>query len=242
MRSYIIGDIHGCQADLAELIEKLPLNGSDRIVFLGDYIDRGPASCGVVSYLLELQKQRVCELVFLKGNHEDMLLSYLGLGGRHGEVFLYNGGRATVASYGLTSGTPNAQELLLRIPPEHLAFYQNLKTYFVMDRFLCVHAGINPLKSLENQAESEVLWIRDKFIYSPHPLPYTVAFGHTPASDVFYDLPYKIGLDTGLVFGNKLSCLETEEKVLYQITRGEKNVRQISIREKWNPASPSLTP
>jgi serine/threonine protein phosphatase 1 len=242
MSSYIIGDIHGCRADLAGLVDKLPLNSSDRIVFLGDYIDRGPDSRGVVSYLLELQKQSVCELVFLKGNHEDMLLSYLGLGGRHGEVFLYNGGRATVASYGLNSNTPTAQELLLLIPPEHLTFYKNLKSHFVMGRFLCVHAGINPLKSLENQAESEILWIRDKFIYNPHPLPYTIAFGHTPCNDVFYDLPYKIGLDTGLVFGNKLSCLETEEKVLYQITRGEKTVRQISIREKWNAASPSATP
>jgi serine/threonine protein phosphatase 1 len=212
------------------------------MVFLGDYIDRGPESRGVVSYLLELQNQKLCELVFLKGNHEDMLLSYLGLGGRHGEVFLYNGGRATAASYGLSSPNPRPEELLAVVPPEHVNFYKQLKTYCVVERFLCVHAGINPLKSLKDQSESETLWIRDKFIYSPHPLPYTVLFGHTPASEVFYDLPYKIGLDTGLVFGNKLTCLETEEKLLYQITRGEKTVRRTPVRDKWSSTSSFLTP
>jgi len=82
MRSYVIGDIHGCPDELVYLVQALPLESGDRLVFLGDYIDRGPDSSGVISFLLELQKDRgAYEFVFLKGNHEDMLLSDLGLVG-----------------------------------------------------------------------------------------------------------------------------------------------------------------
>src|SRR5688572_648687 len=95
MRSYVIGDIHGCLDELRWLIEGLPLESGDRMVFLGDYIDRGPHSKGVVTYVLELQKRNDLELVCLKGNHEDMFMAYLGLPGEHGEMFLYNGGGAT---------------------------------------------------------------------------------------------------------------------------------------------------
>jgi predicted MPP superfamily phosphohydrolase len=88
MRCYVIGDIHGCLDELRYLIEGLPLETGDRLVFLGDYIDRGPNSNGVVSYLLELKKYGpALDLVFLKGNHEDMLLSYLGLPGEYGDMF-----------------------------------------------------------------------------------------------------------------------------------------------------------
>ena len=77
-------------------------------------------------------------------------------------------------------------------------------------------------------------WIRGEFIRNPHKLPFTVLFGHTPHKEVLFDLPYKIGLDTGLVYGNKLSCLATEEKVLYQIKRGNKAVQKMSVHDNWN--------
>jgi serine/threonine protein phosphatase 1 len=235
MRSYVIGDIHGCLDELGHLIEGLPLAPGDRLVFLGDYIDRGPDSKGVVSFLLELEKDPAAyELVFLKGNHEDMLLSYLGLSGQHGDMFLYNGGKATLRSYGFSKADSPSEEALSGIPPAHLDFYKRLSSYYVMESFLCVHAGIHPLKRLEHQTESELFWIRHQFIYSSHTLPYTVLFGHTPQNDVFYDLPYKIGLDTGVVYGNKLSCLETTEKVLYQIQRGKKTATRLSTRAEWN--------
>ena len=242
MHCYVIGDIHGCVKELACLVENLPLKHQDRLVFLGDYIDRGPDSRGVVSYLLDLQKERSYDVVFLKGNHEDMLLSYLGLAGEHGEMFFYNGGQATLASYGLSSQDLSSEAVLAAIPPDHIQFYQSLKGYRAVGDYLCVHAGIHPQKSLAEQTEAELLWIRNKFIYSSHLLPYTVLFGHTPQTDVFYDLPYKIGLDTGLVYGNKLSCLETEEKVLYQIALGKNTVNHISVHEKWEPSSRSIMP
>ena len=96
MSRYVIGDIHGCVEELRRLIEALPLRGGDSVVFLGDYIDRGPDSAAVVAYLISLRQQLDgIEWVFLKGNHEDMFLSYLGLDGQHGDMFLINGGNAT---------------------------------------------------------------------------------------------------------------------------------------------------
>ena len=241
MRCYVVGDIHGCLNELRCLLEGLPLESGDRLVFLGDYVDRGPDSNGVVSYLITLQSDSSYDFVFLKGNHEDMFLSYLGLPGQYGDMFLVNGGKVTLESYGL-SPNANPKTLLAQIPSSHLDFYQNLRNYYVAKPFLCVHAGIHPLKSLEEQTESEMFWIRNQFIYRSHRLPYVVLFGHTPQSEVFYDLPYKIGLDTGLVYGNKLTCLETEEKVLYQIHRGKKQIKQFSIQKKWDAASAALMP
>lgn len=243
MRNYVIGDIHGCLDELRYLIEGLPLEVGDRLVFLGDYIDRGPNSKGVVSFLLGLKEHLpAAELVFLKGNHEDMLLSYLGLPGNYGDMFFYNGGRETFASYGLSPNQLSAGDAVSAIPPKHMEFYKGLIDYYTMGDLLCVHAGIHPRKALEDQSITELLWIRDEFIYREHRLPYTVLFGHTPKREVFYHLPYKIGLDTGLVYGNKLSCLETEERVLYQIGRGKKKAQNISVGEKWAAPAPLAQP
>ena len=87
MTTYVVGDIHGCLAELSYLTEQLPLEHGDRLVFLGDYIDRGPHSMGVVSYLLELPKQANVEAVFLKGNHEDMFLTISAYRGTMGMFF-----------------------------------------------------------------------------------------------------------------------------------------------------------
>jgi len=234
MRCYVIGDIHGCLDELRYLVEGLPLESGDRLVFLGDYVDRGPNSTGVLTYILQLQKREDLELICLKGNHEDMFLAYLGLPGRHGDMFLYNGGYATLISYGVNSKQSSLDEITSQISSDHIDFLKNLRMYFVMGRFICVHAGINPSKPLPKQNDTDLLWIRDEFIHNPHRLPYTVIFGHTPRNTVLFDLPYKIGLDTGLVYGNKLSCLEIVDKVLYQIARGQKDVKRIAAADQWN--------
>jgi len=234
MKSFVIGDIHGCERELRYLIDGLPLAQGDRLVFLGDYIDRGPDSCGVVSYLVELPKQlSSIEFIFLKGNHEDMFLSFLGISGAHADMFLINGGKPTVASYGVETDKPSAAQVLSVLPTEHLTFYKNLRPYYLMEPFLCVHAGIDPEKALAEQTEEELLWIRNKFIFASHRLPYTVLFGHTPQHTVFYDLPYKVGLDTGLVYGNMLTCLDVDEKVLYQINLGKKRLNRTSMQRRW---------
>ena len=236
-RCYVIGDVHGCPAELAALVEALPLEREDTLVFLGDYIDRGPDSRGVVDFLAGLGRER--KTVFLRGNHEDMMLSFMGLSGRHGDAFLMNGGLETLASYGVAApaGSPtpaDGERLLAALPTHHAAFFMGLEPWRFMDGFLCVHAGVNPERSWEQQAGEELLWIRDHFIFSPHSLAETVLFGHAPMKEVFFDLPYKVGLDTGLVYGNALSCLEVADRTLYQIRRGSRRVSVTEVGHHWS--------
>jgi serine/threonine protein phosphatase 1 len=238
MSRYVIGDIHGCVEELSRLLEGLPLAQGDLVVFLGDYIDRGPDSRAVISYLLSFkQDHETVEFVFLKGNHEDMFLSYLGLGGQYGNMFLPNGGKATLASYGVEPDKMSPENALALIPASHIDFFQALRSYHITDPYLCVHAGIQPEKPLVEQTDEDLLWIRNVFIYRSHKLPYTVLFGHTPQPTVLYDLPYKIGLDTGLVWGNMLTCLDVDEKILFQIGRGKRSVNRTSAERKWRPSS-----
>lgn len=241
MTSFVIGDIHGCSDELRYLVDALPLQPRDEMIFLGDYIDRGPDSSGVVSFLINLREHLTeNRLIFLKGNHEDMLLSYLAITGQHGSMFLLNGGHATMESYGVAAEISSRERLISAIPPEHLDFYRTLVNYYVTEPFFCVHAGVNPLKTLPEQTDEELLWIRKPFLQSSHVLPYTILFGHTPLHSVLYDLPYKIGLDTGLVYGNMLTCLDTDEKILYQIGRGKKRVNKSPIKQKWQ-SSPAIS-
>jgi serine/threonine protein phosphatase 1 len=228
-RTFVIGDIHGCATELERLLDGLAPAASDTLIFLGDYIDRGPYSKAVIDRLIRLRREGpTC--VFLKGNHEDMFLAFLGEPGHYGEAFLFNGGEATLRSYGLEGelGQLTAADL----PPEHVDFLRALQLQHQHGRFLCVHAGVVPTRPLTEQRVEDLLWIRDEFIANPHPFPFTVLFGHTPQRRVLFHLPYKIGLDTGLVYWNKLSCLELEGRQLFQIRRGEQQVQSCSMDEE----------
>jgi serine/threonine protein phosphatase 1 len=215
---FAIGDIHGCCTELARLLDAIPAGAGDTIAFVGDYIDRGPDSRGVVDLLLSWRTRTPARTVFLRGNHEDMLLSFLGEHGSHGEACLFNGGRSTLVSYGLRPGVPRSRVVEM-LPPAHLEFLRALEVCHVVDPYVFVHAGISPLHSLEEQREEDLLWIRDEFIRNRHRLAKTVIFGHTPQREVLWHLPYKIGLDTGCVYGNKLSCLDLTSGVLLQVDR-----------------------
>jgi serine/threonine protein phosphatase 1 len=219
-RLFAIGDVHGCLDELAVLLDAIAPQAGDEVVFVGDYVDRGPASRGVVDRLLATAAARPdVDWVFLKGNHEDMFLSFLGLEGEHGDVFLRNGGRATLASYGIAPDGPASEQIRV-LPPAHLEFFRGLRMHHRVGRFLFVHAGVSPILPLESQSDDALLWIREEFIRNRHLLPYTVVFGHTPHREVFWHLPYKIGLDTGCVYGNKLSCLEFRGGSLFQVRKG----------------------
>jgi len=236
MQRFVIGDIHGCRNELVALIQGLPLSPKDTLVFLGDYVDRGPDSRGVVDFILDLKDKNEYEVLCLKGNHEDMLLSFLGLGGSHGDMFLLNGGIATLKSYGvaLPRGTrPEAADFMSALSTRHHDFFTSLETYCFLGEFLCVHAGVQPLRSWEAQIDEEMIWIRDEFIMNTHPFPHTVLFGHTPMEEVFFHLPYKVGLDTGLVYGNLLSCLETTNKTLFQVRKGTDQVLVTPVVQHW---------
>jgi len=227
-RTFVIGDIHGCVDEIDRLLETLAPAAGDTVVCLGDYIDRGPASKAVIDRLIRLRHEGP-RCVFLKGNHEDMFLGFLGEGGGFGEAFLANGGVHTLRSYGLSGEYGELRGA--HLPQAHLEFLRSLQVYHEAGDFLCVHAGLDPSRALEAQREEDLLWIRDEFISQPHSFPYTVLFGHTPQREVLLDVPFKVGLDTGLVYWNKLSCLELAEKRLFQLRRGERRVHSRSVRE-----------
>ena len=184
-RLIAIGDIHGEIKKLNSLLKKLNLTESDTIVFLGDYIDRGKNSKEVIERLIELSENINC--IFLKGNHEQMFLKMVKTKSET-EVasWLLNGGAATLDNYGD----------LIEMLTLHGEFLKSLQPYYLTEKYLFVHAGINPNKALAKQTEDDLLWIRDGFIGKKHNLKQKIIFGHTS----FYE-PYteddKIGIDTG---------------------------------------------
>jgi len=228
-RLFAIGDIHGCPDELATMLKAIAPREGDTVVFVGDYVDRGPSARDAVDIVIDLQKGPA-EVVTLKGNHEDMMLNFLGFPGHYGESFLFNGGAATMDSYGIgDDGLDNALE---RLPPEHVKFYRGLSLSYLRPPYFFVHAGILPARQLEEQEPEDLLWIRQEFIFNPHEAGAIVVFGHTPMRGVMIDLPYKLGIDTGLVYGGKLTCLEFTEGVVYQCERGARRVvgRQTPLR------------
>lgn len=230
-RTFVIGDLHGCPDELERLLDAVGPVSGDTLCFLGDYVDRGPSSSAVVRRLIQLKDQGP-RCVFLKGNHEDMFLAYLGYAGRHGDAFLFNGGETTVVDYRIQG--LRGRDAAERIPPPHLDFLLNLRSQAQFAGFLCVHAGVRPAAPLDRQSDEDLLWIREEFVLSEHPFPLTVLFGHTPQREVLLHLPYKVGLDTGLVYGNKLSCLELESKDLLQIRRGEQRPQRRSLAPEFD--------
>lgn len=191
---WAIGDVHGCLNALEKLISEISPTQNDKLIFLGDYIDRGPDSKGVVDYLIELSKHVNC--VFLRGNHEQMLLDVVD-NGDDTYLWLINGAQATWRSYG------NLQLLISN--EEHMEFYRNTKFYHIEDNYLFVHGGVRPKVPLEKQDVRDLIWIREEFITKNHGLGYTVIFGHTPFEDVLI-MEDKIGIDTGCVYGGKLTA------------------------------------
>jgi len=206
---FAIGDIHGCYDRLKALVEKIPIDFSrDTLLFIGDYIDRGPHSAEVVDYLLQLKK-RVKEVIFLKGNHEDMLDKFLNGDDRF--TYLLNGGQQTLDSYLKKPVQPKS----FPIPPDHVEFFKSLRLYYETEEFIFVHAGLRPRTSLENQSTEDLLWIRDNFISTKYDFGKRVIFGHTPLKKPLVE-PNKIGIDTGAVYGNALTCVQLPELVFFK--------------------------
>jgi serine/threonine protein phosphatase 1 len=226
-RLFAIGDIHGCPDELGVMLNAIKPVSGDTVVFVGDYVDRGPSARDVIDLLMEQERASGAEFVFLKGNHEDMMCSFLGMPGSYGESFLFNGGAATLDSYGVTE--KDLPEAIGHIPDPHLAFVRRLATSYLRPPYLFVHAGVVPARELEEQRTEDMLWIRQEFIFAPHRLDATVVFGHTPMRAVMVDLPYKLGIDTGLVYGGKLTCIELNEGVLYQVRRHSREAKTSAI-------------
>ncbi|MDI6616808.1 MAG: metallophosphoesterase family protein, partial [Syntrophaceae bacterium] len=144
---FAIGDIHGCLPKLKALIPQIGMDrDADTLVFIGDYIDRGPDPKGVVDFVLDLKK-RMRTVICLKGNHEEMFLDYL-CHGRGREVYLLNGGDATIASYGYR-GT--AAGMKINVPDSHRDFFHSLLLWYETDEYIFVHAGLRDGVPLEDQ-------------------------------------------------------------------------------------------
>jgi len=209
-KTFIIGDIHGCLDMLKRLMDRISwIEDKDSLIFLGDYIDRGKDSKGVVDYILDLAG-RSPRLQCLKGNHEAMFLNFLS--GKEREMFISNGGWKTLESY----GPSGLQDKEFSIPPDHMAFYESLKLYIELDQYYVVHAGFKPGLAIEEQKEEDMLWIRKPFIYSDYDFGKKVIFAHTPFNKPLI-MENKIGLDTGAVYGNRLTCLELPEERIHSV-------------------------
>jgi len=206
---YAIGDIHGCADKLRRLIDQLAIDPKqDQLVFVGDYIDRGPDSFEVVDYLLGL-KIIFPNVVFLKGNHEQMLEDYLA--GPDKLTFLINGGQATLDSYLRHRPSPQGPVFPLR----HQVFFKGLRLFYETENYLFVHAGLKPKVPLAQQHPGDLLWIRSQFIYSDVDFGKQVVFGHTPFPEPLVQAN-KIGIDTGAVYGHQLTCVKLPDLVFFQ--------------------------
>jgi serine/threonine protein phosphatase 1 len=229
--SLYIGDLHGCPDEPRSCSRRWRLSAATRSCSSG--LRRPRAAVRLVDRLLRLGHEPF-DSIFLRGNHEDMLSRPGGRDG--GDVYLENGGGMTLASYGIPSGTPGPTSLDL-FPADHVAFFRNCRLQYLAGAFLFVHAGIRPGVPLTAQDEEDLLWIREEFFSRPHALPYTVVFGHTPTREARVELPYRIGLDTGLVYGNKLSCLDVAGRRLVQVARGASRATECDLDAELTAAN-----
>jgi len=222
---YAIGDIHGEIVKLEALLATLRPGAGDRLVFLGDYVDRGPDACAVVERLIRLQREVPC--VFLLGNHESMFLDFLGWRDARyfaGDAFLQNGGARTLASYGYFDAVePNPRRFAL--PPDHEDFFRSLRSWHLEADYLFVHAGLarehlqqSDLNwALRRARPEDLLWSRNTGDL-PHRLGVTIVYGHTPSADyaVRWNLPFSVGIDTGAVYGGPLTALRLPDETIFQ--------------------------
>jgi serine/threonine protein phosphatase 1 len=210
---FAIGDVHGCAEELELLVRKLPLTPDSTIVLLGDYIDRGPNSRGVIDFLLELRRKWT--VVALRGNHELMLSEFLEakdpiLVGR----YILNGGSATLQSYANAAGE-------YWIPTEHLEFFRSLRTSYEASHYFFVHAGVPniPLSELDQEAcEEEMLWTRAPFLRSQFAWEKIVVHGHSTVAEVEI-ARNRICVDTGCVYGGSLTAIELPSHRVYSVRR-----------------------
>lgn len=208
---FVVGDVHGCLGMLKNLIDKIKWDPSkDRLIFIGDYIDRGEDPRGVIDFVLKLKEDSAL-VQCLIGNHEQMLLDYLS--GNDPETYILNGGGTTLMSY---DRVRRSEEEPL-IPSSHLDFISSLMPMIELDHYYIVHAGFRPNVNIEDQDLFDMIWIRDEFLSSDYDFGKVVIFGHTPFHNPII-MKNKMGIDTGAVFGNRLTCLELPEIKFHSVT------------------------
>ncbi|OGQ85772.1 MAG: hypothetical protein A2512_11490 [Deltaproteobacteria bacterium RIFOXYD12_FULL_56_24] len=203
---FAIGDIHGCAAKLSLLLKRLPFDPArDTLVFLGDYLDRGPQVKEALEQICRLRREGV-HIVPLMGNHEYLLLEYHKTGDQALLPYLRGLGLGnTLESYG---GASLAQLTSLAfLPPEHRAFLDSLLPYWETEEYIFVHAGLRHDQPLAEQDISDLCEIREPFLNAEIDYGKQVIFGHSSFATPLVT-PYRIGIDTGAVYGNLLTAVE----------------------------------
>ena len=223
MNIFAIGDIHGCLNQLISIHDQIfnyknYKKEEDLLIYIGDYIDRGPKSKQVIDQILQLKNKEI-KAVFLMGNHEEMMIDFLFNKINNLENWLINGADQTFKSYDIEvvefikDGFEDhiidklRKVLIEKLGNEHLDFFNNLQLTFSVAQYLFVHAGIDPIKNLTDQSKQDYLWARsDDFFHKDFKAEKIIVHGHTPEKNVV-NFPYRINIDTGCYFSGKLSCV-----------------------------------
>ncbi len=219
-RIYAIGDIHGRRDCLDQLLLQIGEDDRSRgpmrttLVLLGDLVDRGPESRGVIERLSQLDKIQTC--VFLLGNHEEVLIDAWEGDESAARLFHRIGGRETLLSYGVDPADYDSADfarlgalLAAHVPAEHIAFLRGFRDSYRSGDYLFVHAGIRPGTPIEEQDAQDMRWIRNKFLDDARDHGVCVVHGHSIAPSVD-EKPNRVGIDTGAYASGRLTALGLE--------------------------------
>ena len=206
-RTIAIGDVHGCSEALAAILNVIDPQREDRLILLGDYVDRGPDSRGVLNQLIDLEQR--CQLIALLGNHEIMMLSALDSEDPlQLDFWMHCGGEETMSSYG--GGLQN-------VPDDHLLFLRQCHRYFETSDYLFVHANYIPDLPLEETHDQALFWQHLSSDPSPHQSGKPAIVGHTPQlTGEILDLGHVIGIDTFCFGSGWLTALDVDTGDVWQ--------------------------
>ena len=192
--TFAIGDVHGCLAALQALVSRIETAASSgTVVFLGDYVDRGPDSAGVIQFVMDGPKKQGWKWIALKGNHEDMMVSCIK-GDNPVEWWIGNGGAQTIASYGG------------EVFESHIAWCEGLPHIHTDSHRIYAHAGVDETIPLEQQTDHDLLWSRKPPHYSGEYWGKHLCHGPTPSMENPATVGNRTNVDSGAVFGGKLSA------------------------------------
>ncbi len=244
LRLYAVGDVHGRLDALELLVSAIldePADGSQPVlIMLGDYVDRGPASRQVIDRLIALQGEASIETRFIRGNHEETMLSFLSEPSL-GPSWCSFGGVETLQSYGVvaplvadpTEAWESArQAFAAAIPASHVRFLQALEPAVEYGDYFFTHAGVRPGIELDAQDPHDLMWIRDEFLRGSATFSKAIVHGHTPEADAFVS-DRRIGVDTGAYATGRLSAIVLEglerRLIQAQVSGGRSSVDHINI-------------
>lgn len=219
---YAIGDIHGCEHLLIQLLEKLLQDDQAQLVFVGDYVDRGEGSAQVIELLFEMTTHTHPQTVCLAGNHEDMMINFINSPKQHGSRWLRYGGLQTLASYGISGITATSSgdilqearnELVEKMGDPILTWLQNLPKYWLNGNVAVVHAGADPDLPIESQQAHILKWGHEAFHKQSRTDGIWVVHGHNIVDEAKIESG-RIAIDTGAYVTNQLTAVYIDSEIV----------------------------